>query len=331
MSSTTRSLSSSSSSSSPPPQNHSPSSPAYHDLHARSSYFSFPINYAVSGILRRLDAAVSNETSPSSTEANPALINMLTPPLAPAMMNNTSSSNGNGNGVYTPPLRRPSPFQPPPLTPLRLVGVRETTAMSARILSRALAEEIRLLVPPRLQLVDEWRLAYSVEQDGTSLSTLYDRCEAYRGKRSGFVLVVRDGGRGIFGAYLTDPPRPTPHFYGTGECFLWRASLLPTLSNLLSSSTTILSNLPPPPSADTTNLQRSTTISAGPRRMSEKASTSTLSPPASSTMSRNGSGTGSGGSGTSTPERIRFKAFPYSGVNDYMILCEQEYLSVGGG
>jgi hypothetical protein len=28
---------------------------------------------------------------------------------------------------------------------------------------------------------------------------------------------------------------------------------------------------------------------------------------------------------------MRFKAFPYSGVNDYMIYCEQQYLSVGGG
>lgn len=36
-------------------------------------------------------------------------------------------------------------------------------------------------------------------------------------------------------------------------------------------------------------------------------------------------------SGTSTPERIRFKAFPYSGVNDYVMFCEQGYLSVGGG
>ena len=36
-------------------------------------------------------------------------------------------------------------------------------------------------------------------------------------------------------------------------------------------------------------------------------------------------------SGTSTPDLIRFKAFPYSGVNDYLIFCEQAYLSVGGG
>ena len=46
--------------------------------------------------------------------------------------------------------------------------------------------------------------------------------------------------------------------------------------------------------------------------------TSTLAPPTPTT-------------GTSTPERIRFKAFPYSGVNDYMIFCEHGFLSVGGG
>jgi hypothetical protein len=30
-------------------------------------------------------------------------------------------------------------------------------------------------------------------------------------------------------------------------------------------------------------------------------------------------------------ERTRFKAFPYSGVNDYMILCDNHFLSMGGG
>lgn len=35
--------------------------------------------------------------------------------------------------------------------------------------------------------------------------------------------------------------------------------------------------------------------------------------------------------GTSTPDRIRFQAFPYSGVNDYVMFCETEFLSVGGG
>lgn len=35
--------------------------------------------------------------------------------------------------------------------------------------------------------------------------------------------------------------------------------------------------------------------------------------------------------GITTPDRIRFKAFPYSGINDYMIFCEHGYLSIGGG
>jgi hypothetical protein len=103
-----------------------------------------------------------------------------------------------------------------------------------------------------------------------------------------------------FGAYLTDAPHPQPHFYGTGECFLWRAHLLPAMPSL--------DSLPPPPSADTTNAQRMTTVAG-------------LKP----------SAAGNSRSGTSTPERIRFKAFPYSGINDYMIFCEQGYLSVGGG
>lgn len=207
-----------------------------------------------------------------------------------------------------PPHRKASPFQPPPLTPLTLNGYKSSTREAGKLLSKALAEEIRLLVPPRLQLVDDWTVIYSLEQNGVSLATLYERAEEYRGKRGGFVLVVRDGDGGVFGAYLSDAPKPAPHFFGNGECFLWRAHVLPALPDL------VMAELPPPPSADTTNAVRMTTIAA------EKKNT--LSPPQSGHGSR---------SGTATPERIRFKAFPYSGVNDYMIFCEHEYLSIGGG
>lgn len=211
------------------------------------------------------------------------------------------------DSVYTPPRRHASPFQPPPLTPLTLNGYKSSTPQSAKLLTRALAEEIRLLVPPRLQLVDEWNLTYSLEQNGVSLATLYDKSDDYRGKRGGFVLVIRDGNGGVFGAYLSDAPHPAPHFYGTGECFLWRAHTLPSIPTL--------SSLPLPPSADTTNAQRMTTFA-------HTKNSNSLSPSISEQGSR---------SGTTTPEGIRFKAFPYSGVNDYMIFCEQGYLSVGGG
>jgi hypothetical protein len=77
-----------------------------------------------------------------------------------------------------------------------------------KLLSTALAEEIRLLVPAALQLVSEWRLVFGLERDGVSLATLYDKCEAYRGKRGGFVLVVRDesGGVRFFTIYNSPPP-----------------------------------------------------------------------------------------------------------------------------
>jgi hypothetical protein len=42
-------------------------------------------------------------------------------------------------------------------------------------------------------------------------------------------------------------------------------------------------------------------------------------------------GTNGHASGSATPDRIRFKAFPYTGENDFTIFCQHEYLSVGGG
>nr|POE89109.1 oxidation resistance protein 1 [Quercus suber] len=261
------------------------------------NYFTEPVTYTISGVLRRL----SEDEAPT--------------PLARAL-----SANYNGVmtdptlGVYQPPRRRLSPFQPPPLTPLSLDGYKDGTKGKARLLSKALAEEIRLLMPPRLQLMDHWQLTYSLEQNGSTLSTLYGQCDVHRGKRGGYVAVVRDTDGGIFGAYLTDPPKPQPHYYGTGECFLWRASRLPALPDL--------SSLPPPPSADTTHLQRMTTIANSNNNSS--ASLVSLGAPGGATN-------GHKPASISSSERIRFKAFPYTGENDFSIFCQPEYLSVGGG
>jgi hypothetical protein len=209
--------------------------------------------------------------------------------------------------------------------------------------------------------VDTWLLAYSLERDGSSLATLYETCKqiSHRSPRAGYVLVVRDtSGGAIFGAYLTDPPHPSSHFYGTGECFLWRASVLastPMIMNhthqsfeggdsgagaekegfwprMMTDEELRTAGFPPPPSTDTTHAVRSTTLRAGtPSSIHEKNKTGNrLALPGETDGSKANKGTNSR-SGTSTPERIRFKAFPYSGVNDYMIFCETGFLSVGGG
>lgn len=96
------------------------------------------------------------------------------------------------NGVFNSVTRTASPFRPPPLDPIVLQGYKESTPDTARLLSPAVAEEIRAMVPERLRIVENWRLVYSLEQDGASLATLYQKCRQYEGKRVGFVLVVRD-------------------------------------------------------------------------------------------------------------------------------------------
>lgn len=69
--------------------------------------------------------------------------------------------------------------------------------MAARLLGSSVAEEIRTMVPERLRIAEDWRLVYSLEQDGASLATLYQRCRQYAGRRVGFVLVVKDQEGGV--------------------------------------------------------------------------------------------------------------------------------------
>ncbi|KAI9801655.1 MAG: oxidation resistance protein 1 [Piccolia ochrophora] len=292
------------------------SSSSRHQSPSSSSYLPSALTNSATQFLKRFYTDPAMNTGPTTSSS-------------PAYSGSTPTSTP---GTYTPPAppRGRSPFQPPPLYPLCL-----SASGPSQLLTRALAEEIRLLIPARLQLVEEWTLVYGLERDGVSLATLYKKCEAMRdgSARRGFVLVVRDGDGSIFGAYLTDAPHPAPHYYGTGECFLWRASLLP-------SSPSLLSLLPPPPSSDTTHMTRSTTIASptdgsGPSLSPRKSrgsggsggDSTTLSPGGPTSVSSLGGG---GANGASTP-RIRFKAFPYSGVNDYMIFCETGFLSVGGG
>lgn len=323
---------------------------------APNNYFSYPVSRVVSGLYRRL---TDPPRESSKTRAS----------------SHHRSNNNLTSSIYTP-KRTASPFQPPPLTPLILNATPSTT--TPHILSRALAEEIRLLVPPRLQLVDNWQLAYSLERDGSSLATLYDTCRQVsdRNPRAGYVLVVRDtsDGGAVFGAYLTDPPHPSSHFYGTGECFLWRASVLASTPVILNNNhhnhhhqnhnnqeqeqeqeqeknneegdnpddfRTMTdeelqkAGFPPPPSADTTHAVRSTTLRAStptPGSVQQDSQQQQhLSLPGEDPKKNDGSGLETHTNWTSTPERIRFKAFPYSGINDYMIFCETGFLSVGGG
>ena len=182
--------------------NSSSSRPASSTSRASSSYFTYPVSYAVNGLLRRLSQPPDNDRDRDrnrnrNRSSNPASGSTS---LSQSIQSIASDDASNMDGVFTPPRRKLSPFQPPPLTPLSLKGWKNSTPASGRLLSKALAEEIRLLVPPRLQLVDDWNLIYSLEQNGVSLGTLYEKSDDYRGKRGGFVLVVQDASGGVCNA-----------------------------------------------------------------------------------------------------------------------------------
>ena len=147
-----------------------------------TSYLAYPVSHVASALYRRL-------TEPQ-----------LPSPLR--SMHKRQQSNGGAvldspttsNGFYQVPKRTASPFAPPPLTGLSLRGHKNPRY---QLLTRTVAEEIRLLLPPRLQLSTDWTLAYSIEQHGVSLATLYSKCERFAGSRHGFVLVVKDSAGGV--------------------------------------------------------------------------------------------------------------------------------------
>lgn len=146
----------------------------------------------------------------------------------------------------------------PPLSSLKLSGYKESTRR--RLLDEELAEDIRGLLPARLQLFDEWELVYSLEQHGISLGTLYQKCnlknqlQAHRKRKEevgygesvikgiigttapqvstrphGYILVIKDEHNDKFGAYLNEELKPVEHrrYYGNGECFLWKSENRP--------------------------------------------------------------------------------------------------------
>ncbi len=160
-----------------------------------SSSYNYGISSALTGLWRRFSSADSpgfdhsEPRSPRSFHLSPSLPS-----------NNNNNNNGDGiHGAFAPSQRQRavSPRLLPSLEPLTLTGYRPDTEPEERLLSRGIAEEIRTFLPERLKIGEEWRLVYSLYQNGSSLGTLYKLCEEYRGRRVGFVLVVRDGKDGV--------------------------------------------------------------------------------------------------------------------------------------
>lgn len=110
------------------------------------------------------------------------------------------------------------------LPPVNLLGYLPTT--KNRLLTTDMYDEIRSLMPTRIQLYNELTLLYSLEQHGSSLHSLYNNIAPQDNvkRRIGYLIVIKDRQNGIFGAYSNEPWLPNEHkrYYGNGECFLWK-------------------------------------------------------------------------------------------------------------
>lgn len=176
------------------------------------------------------DAMEGNPESPSTGSANQE---------AGASMETASGAEHGSSQDIQPPNHGQM------LAPVTLIGYKDTT--KHRLLDGELAEDIRKLVPARLQLFDTWELVYSLEQHGISLKTLYQRCklalnashgtgsnrsrssyeEGYAAlvvgtfmldpwegqngaprRPQGYVMVIKDSTQAKFGCFLNEAPRP---------------------------------------------------------------------------------------------------------------------------
>lgn len=109
---------------------------------------------------------------------------------------------------------------------VELLGRKE---MTDTILTECLADSIRFQFSAFAGLSRKWTLAYSLDQHGISLNTLYSLCETAmilkpnQSPSVGQLLVVKDSEDGLFGIWMEkEGIRRASGYYGSGDSFLWK-------------------------------------------------------------------------------------------------------------
>ncbi|KAM4724024.1 nuclear receptor coactivator 7 isoform 2-T2 [Anableps anableps] len=88
---------------------------------------------------------------------------------------------------------------------------------NSRVLEASHVRELCKELPPRT-VGRTWQLAYSTSRHGASLKSLYRKLS---NTDSPVLIIIKDALDELFGAFLSDPLRPSEKFYGTGETFLF--------------------------------------------------------------------------------------------------------------
>ncbi|KAN0060284.1 oxidation resistance protein 1 [Thecaphora frezii] len=281
---------------------------------------------APAGPLRARDLFASSASQAAPNPLRRAPTHSASMPIAGAPGFDTSSTRQWNTGHWTLDAKKAKR-----IIPVTLSDRREETES---VCEKWHAGRIQAALPPRLQLGKRWRLLYSLDQHGTSLATLYHRVaqgldpskarkvssgvqeaegwlrgassatkaalgveglQASRLKHvggglsiqdAGLVIAIKDDNDHVFGAYVNERLRPQQHYYGSGECFLWRTA------------------------------KRSNADPAAPQQTGR--------------ASGDGEDDAADEGDDAYPDKT-IETFRWTGKNDYMVLSESDFLSVGGG
>lgn len=111
------------------------------------------------------------------------------------------------------PVGSPTKRINPDLVAPKKIMLLERAASTHAVLTNQIAEQIQAFLPLLQQLTDEWRLVYSLDQHGISISTLFEKSALLQGSS---VLLLKDLNGGIFGAYMSEMPAWKKGYYGNG-------------------------------------------------------------------------------------------------------------------
>jgi len=283
-----------------------------------SASASHPTSHWTGSLWNRLSAISSfseHKPRPPHSHRRPSVVRHRSSTLpisgAPGFHPEASQHWNRGQWSLSAQAEREREKQP---IPVALKGRREDTDA---VVEPWHAARVQALLPRRLRLGKSWSLLYSLDQHGASLATLYHRVgrafdpqqrraapseawlrgsstaaqSAVMGSSSaepfhvgggvdlsdaGIVLAIRDTNNNVFGAFVNEPLHICSHYYGSGECFLWK---------------TVQRRLPVPPSATDGDASKYDDLH---------------------------------------PD-LAIEVYRWTGKNDYMVLSESDYLSVGGG
>lgn len=143
--------------------------------------------------------------------------------------------------------------------------------------------------------------------------------------------MVKDDSGGLFGAFVNEGFKLSGgRYYGTGECFLWKAGWVKSYKAVHAQSNGHqkhhhhLPHMHHRHDKGNGGAEREVDLLEPLEELTGKGNhAESQTPPRVGTPVSITSSVGE--------NVLKFKAFPYSGDNEYFILCEQGFLSVGGG